>query len=44
VPDETYVATGWTMGTEGRKGFVGSALFTSVGALVAQARAIWIAL
>lgn len=44
APDETYVAVGWPLGSEGRKHFVGSALFTGAGDLVAQARAIWIAL
>jgi hypothetical protein len=43
-PDETYVAIAWPIGTEGRKGFVGSALFTGDGGLVAQALAVWIAL
>lgn len=44
VPRETYVSTGWSIGAEGRKHLVGSALFTSRGALAAQARAVWIAL
>jgi hypothetical protein len=39
---ETYVAIGWSIGSEGRKDFVGSALFTADGQLVAEAAATWI--
>lgn len=42
VPGKTYVAMGWSTGSEGRKDFVGSALFTSDGELVAEAAATWI--
>lgn len=39
---ETYVAIGWPTGSEGRKDFVGSALFTADGEIVAEAAATWI--
>lgn len=42
IAGETYVSIGWQTGTEGRKDFVGSALFTSDGELVAEAAATWI--
>jgi hypothetical protein len=44
VPGETYVAIGWGRGTEGRKSFVGSALFTARGERVGHAAATWVAL
>lgn len=40
---ETYIAIGWPTGSEGRKDFVGSGLFTAGGELVAKAKATWIA-
>jgi hypothetical protein len=41
-PGRTYVAMGWATGFEGRKNFVGSALFTAEGEPVAEAAATWI--
>jgi hypothetical protein len=40
---ETYVAMGWWTGSEGRKAFAGTALFTAGGDLVADASATWVA-
>ncbi len=42
VAGEEYVAVGWPIGSEGRKDFVGSALFTADGRLVGEAAATWI--
>jgi hypothetical protein len=42
IVGETYVAIGWQTGSEGRKDFVGSALFTAGGELVAEAAATWV--
>ena len=42
APGQTYVAIGWPVRSEGRKDFVGSALFTAGGELVAEAAATWI--
>ena len=36
-----HVVTGWQIGSEGRKMFAGTALFTAEGSLVAAARATW---
>jgi hypothetical protein len=42
-PGEPCIATGWSLGIEGRKRYAGSAVHTTAGRLVALARAIWIA-
>jgi hypothetical protein len=42
IAGQTYVAMGWSTGSEGRKDFVGSALFTAGGELVAEAAATWV--
>jgi hypothetical protein len=42
--DETLVAVGWPLGTEGRKQHTASALLDSEGATVARGRALWIEL
>lgn len=39
---EPCIATGWQLGSEGRKRFAGSALFSAAGELLAMARATWI--
>ncbi len=41
---ETYVATGWPIGRDGRKHHSGSALFARDGELIAYAEAVWIEL
>lgn len=38
------VATGWSLGRDGRKHFAGSAVFSADGQLLAAARAVWIEL
>lgn len=42
--DERCIAIGWSLGREGRKITCGSALYTESGALLAMAKATWIAL
>jgi hypothetical protein len=42
TPGESCVAMGWPLQVEGRKRFAGSAIYSSVGKLVALARAVWI--
>ncbi len=44
APGEPHVVVGWTMSTEGRKTFTGSALLDAAGTTLALARATWIAL
>jgi hypothetical protein len=39
---EPCVVSGWTMGSEGRKHFAGTALFDAEGTLCAYAKAVWI--
>jgi hypothetical protein len=38
---ERCVVIGWSLGTEGRKRFAGSAVYDARSQLVAQARAVW---
>lgn len=40
--EEPCIATGWQLGSEGRKRFAGSAVFSASGELLAVARATWI--
>jgi hypothetical protein len=40
--DDRYVVIGWTMGSEGKKHFAGTALFNSAGERCAYAKAVWI--
>lgn len=44
VPGEPHVVSAWTVGVDGRKTHTGTALHDPDGALVAVARATWIAL
>jgi hypothetical protein len=39
---ERCIAVGWSLGSEGRKLFVGSAIYAESGRLIAKARAIWL--
>lgn len=39
---ERCIVMGWPLGSEGRKRFAGSALYSASGRLVAMARAVWI--
>ena len=43
VPGQPHVVTGWVTGTDGRKVHTGTALRTAGGAVVAVARATWLA-
>ena len=40
--EEPCIVIGWPLGSEGRKHFAGSAIYTQAGILVAKARAVWI--
>ena len=41
-PGSTCIVIGWAMGSEGRKHFAGTALFSPAGDCVGSARATWI--
>ena len=41
-PGDALVVAAWPIGTDGRKRFAGSAIYTADGVLVAKARATWI--
>lgn len=43
-PETSCIVMGWEIGKEGRKHFVGTALFTEAGELIAKGKATWIQL
>jgi hypothetical protein len=43
-PGQTHVVVGWTVGSEGRKTFSGTALYDAAGTVLAVAQQTWIAL